>query len=99
MTGLEIASLIISCVSLAAVILLFTIGYIKYNSILINLYSMSKGLDTLFSNQEKTLELAKIKSFVKHVHEEETRIKQEIDQEKLRTTKETEGVVRSSDGD
>jgi hypothetical protein len=74
------------------------IQYFKIKSLYVNLYKLSKGLDILFSNQEKILELTKLKTFVQLTTEEEKNVKREIDKEKeILRRKETEDIVRPSE--
>ncbi len=53
--------------------------WIKYHSLLINIFELSKGMDMLYSNQEKLLELTKVKGFIKLVNEEMTKEKDEFE--------------------
>lgn len=43
---------------------------------------MSKGLDILWSNQTKIIELTKIKGFVQLTNEEEQKVRKEISEER-----------------
>ena len=87
--------------SLTVSLLVAIIVYIKLKSIYINLFNLSKGLDILWANQEKILELTKIKGYVQLVHEEEPVVRKEIVEErtKLQGFKKTEGVVRPPNSD
>lgn len=72
--------------------------YVKLKSIYINLFNLSKGLDVLFENQNKIIELTKIKSFVQLTNEEEREVRNQITKEKqVFGGKRTERVVRSSE--
>lgn len=64
------------------------IGYQKYISVNINLYNLSHGLDVLYSNQTKILELTNLKNYVQLVNDENRNIKKEINIER-----EKSGVV------
>lgn len=69
--------------------------YVKLKSIYINLFNLSKGLDVLFENQNKIIELTRIKSFVQLTNEEEREVRNEIAKEKqVFGGKRTERAVR-----
>jgi hypothetical protein len=91
-------SLVISIISLTTSILVSIILYIKLKSVYINLYNLSKGLDILFENQKKILELTKVKGFVQLINEENRNIKQEVEQEKSKVgDKKVKGSIRPLD--
>lgn len=97
---MEIVTLSIALISLVANVILSVVLYIKLKSIYINLYNLSKGLDVLFENEKKILELTKVKSFVELVHEEEKSIRQEISKSKQTTKdKSVEESIRPSESD
>ncbi len=75
-------------------VVLATVCYIKIKSIYLNLFNLSKGLDILWENQQKILELTKVKGFVQLTHEEERSLKKEIGEEVASRNKKVEGVVR-----
>ena len=56
--------------------------YIKLKSIYINLFNLSKGLDVLFTNQDKIIELTKLKSFIQLTNEEGREVKTQLSREK-----------------
>jgi len=68
--------------NLVLIILVFLYSYKNNKQTLINLYQFSKALDTIYANQDKILELTKIKSFVELVSDEEVNIKSQIKHEK-----------------
>lgn len=91
-------SLLLIIISTTIFSVAYIIQYFKIKSLYVNLYKLSKGLDTLFSNQEKILELTKLKTFVQLTTEEEKNVKREIDKEKeILRRKETEDIVRPSE--
>ena len=65
-------------------------------TLLVNLYEMSKGLDVLWANQQKIVELTKIKGFVQLTNEEEQTVRKEVTEErtKLQGIKKVTGTVR-----
>lgn len=58
---------------------------IRIKNVTIALYKLSRSLDVLYANDEKILELTKLKSFVELVSEEEINVKHELDREKEKT--------------
>jgi len=88
---------IISLISFLTSIVLCFILYFKLKSVYINLYRLSKGLDTLWENQQKILELTNIKNFVQLVNEEEPSVRKNIYEERTRVNefKKTKESVRS----
>lgn len=95
-----IALYIISSIALILSVFMTIIGLIKYKSILVNIYNLSKGMDVLYTNQEKILELTKVKGFVQLINEEEREIRKEIKTEKSFTGSEkTQESVRPPDSD
>jgi hypothetical protein len=92
--------LTMSIFSLMVSMLTAVVCYIKFKSVWINFYNISKGLDTLYSNDSKIIELTKIKGFVQLVNEEEQTVRKEIVEErtKLGRKKDT-GSLRPSDSD
>jgi hypothetical protein len=75
-------SLIVSIISLITSILVSLVLYFKLKSIYINLFNLSKGLDVIFSNQDKIIELTKLKSFIQLTNEEEQEVRFQINKEK-----------------
>jgi 5-bromo-4-chloroindolyl phosphate hydrolysis protein len=77
-----LVALIISILSLLLSILVAWVVAVKIKSVYLNLYNMSKGLDTLWENQKKIIELTKIKGFVQLTNEEEQKVRKEISEER-----------------
>lgn len=75
-------TIIILLVYFVLLIAQFIFVNIRIKNVTIALYKLSKSLDVLYSNDEKILELTKLKSFVELVSEEETNVKHELDREK-----------------
>jgi hypothetical protein len=94
-------SLIISVLSLVTTITVAVVVYVKLKSIYINLFNLSKGLDVLFSNQDKIIELTKIKSFIQLTNEEEREVRNQVSKEKqvFGKREKDEEPVRSSEPD
>lgn len=61
------------------------IWYKKVKSIYVNLHLLSKGLDVLYENQNKILELTNVKGFVQLVNTEAKVVKDEIETEKTKS--------------
>jgi len=78
--------LILSLVSLLVSLFVIIFTFKKIELLLINLHRMSKGMDILFANQEKILELTKIKGFVSLMSEEESSILVELRKERSKQT-------------
>jgi hypothetical protein len=75
-------TLVISILSLITAIIVALVMYIKLKSIYINLFNLSKGLDVLFLNQDKIIELTKLKSFIQLTNEEEREVRTQVVKEK-----------------
>jgi len=60
---------------------------------------MSKGLDTLWENQKKIIELTKIKGFVQLTNEEEQKVRKEVSEERKKLTDLKKGTVRPPEFD
>lgn len=96
------ASLVISSLALIVSLLVAIIVYIKLKSIYINLYNLSKGMDVLFANQDKIIELTKLKSFIQLTNEEGKEVRTQVAREKEifgKKRTEGEGAVRSPEPD
>lgn len=91
--------LVISIIALVMSFLVATVVYIKLKSIYINLYNLSKGLDILFANQDKILELTRLKTFVQLTTEEELNVREEIKKEKPTFANQSKESIRSSESD
>ena len=93
-------TLVISILSLVVSLLVSAVSYIKFKSIYLNLFNLSKGLDVLFANQDKIIELTKLKSFIQLTNEEEREVRTQISKEKeIFGKKPTKGVVRPFESD
>jgi hypothetical protein len=79
--------LIISIIALAVSLITAFIVYKLKTTVLVNMYNMSKGLDVLWENQQKIVELTKIKGFVSLVSAEQDKIHKEIQAEKTNPVK------------
>lgn len=74
--------------------------YIKLKSIYLNLFNLSKGMDVLFSNQDKIIELTKLKSFIQLTNEEEREVRIQVSKEKeIFGKKQSEKSIRPSESD
>ncbi len=96
-----VSSIALSVISVLASIITIWVVTIKMKGFYINLYNMSKGLDILWGNQQKIIELTKIKGFIQLTNEEEQNVRKEISEERhkaLGRSKKTEKLVRSFDG-
>lgn len=92
--------LVISILSLVISILVSIVMYIKLKSIYINLFNLSKGLDVLFANQDKIIELTKLKSFIQLTNEEGQEVRTQVSKEKeIFGKKSAKGAVRPSEPD
>lgn len=95
---MESLALVFSILSLVATVVVAVVVHIKLKSIYINLFELSKGLDVLWENQQKIIELTKIKSFIQLTNEEERELRFQVAKEKeVFGKKRSEGVVRSSE--
>lgn len=93
-------ALVISILSLLISTLVSIVVYIKLKSIYINLFNLSKGLDVLFTNQDKIIELTKLKSFIQLTNEEGREVKTQLSREKeIFGKKHSKESVRSSESD
>jgi hypothetical protein len=78
---------------------MMVICYKVKQSVFINIFELSKGLDVLYANQEKIMELTKIKGFIQLTNEDYKNISQEIKVEKSSDgNKKTKEPVRPPDG-
>jgi hypothetical protein len=91
--------LLISIVALIVSLLVALVTYIKLKSVYVNLWNLSKGMDVLFENEKKILELTKIKGFVQLTNEEEQSVLKEVTEERSKLNGVKKRVVRSPDGD
>jgi hypothetical protein len=91
--------LIISIIALIVSLLVAWIVYVKIKSVYLNLYNMSKGLDVLWENQQKIVELTKIKGFVQLTNEELEVVHKEVTEERTKLPNKVSGIIRPSNGD
>jgi hypothetical protein len=90
--GLSITAIVLS-------IAVYVWALTQFKRVSVSLVQLVKAMDVLYSNQDKILELTKIKSFVQLVNEEDRNIKQEIGKEKTYIgSKKTEESIRPSNG-
>ncbi len=94
--------LVISILSVVLSLLVAIVVYIKLKSIYINLFNLSRGLDVLFANQDKIIELTKLKSFIQLTNEEGRELRTQVSKEKEIFGKKRakgEGSARPSESD
>jgi hypothetical protein len=92
--------LVISILSVVLSLLVAIVVYIKLKSIYINLFNLSRGLDVLFANQDKIIELTKLKSFIQLTNEEGQEVRTQVTKEKeVFGKRPTKGIVRPSKSD
>jgi predicted PurR-regulated permease PerM len=92
-----LVALTISILSLLLSIIVAWVVSVKIKSVYINLYNMSKGLDTLWENEKKIIELTKIKGFVQLTNEEEQKVRKEVSEERTKLSELKKGTIRSSE--